>query len=344
MTMPDVRPADAPPTGAPLTIVADIGGTNTRVALARGGEVLGDSLRHFRNAGHAGLEQVLSGYLGQVGGAQPDLCCVAVAGPVQDGRAVMTNLDWRMSEESLARATGARRALMLNDLQAQGHALGHVAPGRIRTVVDGPAGPGPMLVVGLGTGVNAAPVHGAGAARVVHPSECGHVTLPVTCAEDFAFARFVEALPPEPGRTRRASVEEALSGRGLGHVHRFLAAREGGAGGAGLGDSHAIIHALATGDALARAAVAMQVRLLGQVLGDLALIHMPFGGIFLIGGMARALAPWCAEFGLAATFRAPRWIDLLERAFSVSVIEDDNAALLGCAVHAAHSASHGVRR
>lgn len=322
---------------SPLTIVADIGGTNTRVALARGGKVIEGSLRHIRNAGHAGLEPVLTEYLAGMEGARPDLCCVAVAGPVRDGQALMTNLDWRMSENSLARATGAAKVILLNDLQAQGHALGHVEGARIRTVVDGPVQEGaPMLVVGLGTGVNAAPVHGAGAARVVLPSECGHVTLPVTCEDDFALGRFIEALPSEPGRTRRASVEEALSGRGLAHIHQFLAQR---AGVPALGDSHAIMHAVAVGDALARAAVAMQIRLLGQVLGDLALIHMPYGGIFLIGGMSRALAPFATEFDLAATFRAKRWIDLLEHAFRVSVIEDDNAALLGCAVRAAQGAA-----
>ncbi len=317
---------------APLIIVADIGGTNTRVALARGAGLIADSLRHFRNAGQPGLESMLAEYLAAEG-ARPDLCCVAVAGPVQGGRAVMTNRDWRMSEDSIARATGAGRAILLNDLQAQGHALGSVPPGRIRTLVEGPVEDGgPMLVVGLGTGVNAAPVHGNGPGRVVLPSECGHVTLPVTSEEDFDLGRFIEALAPEPGRTRRASVEEALSGRGLANIHNFLCAR---AGVPGRDDSHAIIHALAMGDPFARAAVKMQTRLLGQVLGDLALIHMPIGGIFLIGGMARALAPFAEAFGLAETFRAPRWIDLLEHAFRVSVIEDDNAALLGCAVHAA---------
>lgn len=328
-----------PPPNAPLTVVADIGGTNTRVALARGGRLLAGSLRHFRNAAWRGPEAMLTEYLATAlaaRDARPDLCCVAVAGPVRDGQAVMTNLDWQLTEAALARAIGAGRAVLLNDLQAQGHALGHVDPDRIRTVVDGPVTAGaPMLVVGLGTGVNAAPVHGTGAGRVVLPSECGHVTLPVTCEDDLAFGRFVESLPPEPGRTRRASVEEALSGRGLVNIHRFLAQRAGIRGQGAAADSHSVLDALAAGDALARAAVAMQMRLLGQVLGDLALIHMPFGGIHLIGGMARALAPLAPEFGLTSSFRAPRWIDLLDREFRISVIEDDNAALLGCAVHAA---------
>lgn len=322
-------------TAPPLSIVADIGGTNTRVALARGAELQAGSLRHFRNEGRAGLEPILADYLNETGGPAPDLCCVAVAGPVQGGRALMTNLDWWMSEESLASATGAGRVVLLNDLQAQGHALGRVAPGRV--VVDGPAqAEAAMLVVGLGTGVNAAPVHGTGAARVVHPSECGHVGMPVTNDEEFSLLHYIESLPSEPGRTRRASIEEVLSGRGLGHLHGFVTARDGGHA---LNDSHAVLHALAAGDERAGAALALYVRILGQVLGDLALVHLPFGGIYLIGGMARAVTPWLDEFGLTGRFRAPRWIDLLEHEFRVSVIEDDNAALAGCAVHVAQVAA-----
>ncbi|MCC7320393.1 MAG: glucokinase [Rubellimicrobium sp.] len=316
---------------APLvSVVADIGGTNTRVALARGATIEDGSLRHFRNADHPGLEPILAQFVAGTG-LRPDACCVAVAGPVQDGRADMTNIAWSMSEDSISRATGAARAVLLNDLQAQGHALGHLAGDRLVTAVEGPLTPGaPMLVVGLGTGVNAAPVHGSGAGRLVPPSECGHVSLPVRDEADLALLRHIEAIPPEPGRTRRASVEEALSGRGLVHLHGFHASRSGGAP---LADAHGVLAALAAGEASATAAVADYVRILGQVLGDLALVHLPFGGIHLIGGMARAIMPHFARFGLTARFRAPRWIDLLEHEFRVIVVDDDSAALTGCAAH-----------
>ena len=44
-------------------LVADIGGTNTRVALARGAEVDPGSVARFRNADHSGLTEVLRHYL-----------------------------------------------------------------------------------------------------------------------------------------------------------------------------------------------------------------------------------------------------------------------------------------
>ncbi|MEZ5798482.1 MAG: hypothetical protein R3D63_14025 [Paracoccaceae bacterium] len=47
--------------------------------------------------------------------------------------------------------------------------------------------------------------------------------------------------------------------------------------------------------------------------------------------MARAMTPHFAGFGLAETFREPRRVDLLQKDFAVSVVEDDYAALTGCA-------------
>ncbi|MEZ5756195.1 MAG: ROK family protein [Paracoccaceae bacterium] len=315
-----------------LAILADIGGTNTRVALADGTAVRPDSIARYANAEYKArgqdIARILQDYLATTG-ARPDGVCVAAAGPVQDGIATMTNLDWVMDGEKLAAATGARRVAILNDLQAQGHALGHIAPAHLREVIPGPAHPGaPMLVVGLGTGVNAAPVHGAGAARVVPPSECGHVNMPVRSEEDLRLMRFVETRLAARDEVPHCGVEEVLAGRGLANLHAFAAAE---AGQIIERTSAEVLAALAAGDATATHAARLYVRILAQVLADLALIHLPYGGIFLIGGMSRAMTPHFARFGLEDTFREARRVDLLQKDFRVSVVEDDFAALTGCA-------------
>ena len=69
-----------------------------------------------------------------------------------------------------------------------------------------------------------------------------------------------------------------------------------------------------------------------QMLADQALIHLPYGGIYLIGGMSQAMAPHVARFDLAAHFHRPRRVALMG-AFRVQVVHDDYAALTGCAVH-----------
>lgn len=316
--------------GNAITLLADIGGTNTRVALARGGRLLPDTIRRFANAGRPALEPILADYIAAEGVQGIAGACVAAAGPVAGARAVMTNLDWVIEGAAVAEVTGAARVAVLNDLQAQGHALGHIAPAALAPVIAAPgAGTGgAMLVVGLGTGVNAAPVHGSGAARLVPPSECGHVNLPVRSEEDFALMRFIERLLQSRGEAAHCGVEEVLSGRGLANLAAFCAAE---AGRAPFADSAAVLAGLAAGDPVAAQTARLYTRILAQFLADQALVHLPLGGIFLIGGMARAMAPHLAANGFEAIFRAPRRVDLLTRDFAISVVEDDYAALTGCA-------------
>ncbi len=317
------------PDPSSLTLVADIGGTNTRVALARGREVQAGTIRRFPNEAYPGLEPVLRRYIDEAGGAAPVATCVAVAGPVKDGEAQLTNRDWHIDGALLTRGTGARVTAILNDLQAQGHALGHIDAANTRVLVSFPeASPfAAKLVVNVGTGFNIAVVFDTEGGRLVPPAEAGHVTLPVRDETDLRLARFVGA------QHGFASVEEVLSGRGIVQVHDWLGQEEGDETRA---SSAEIMAALGEG-AESRATRAGRVfaRMLGAVSGDLALTTLPFGGVWLVGGLARAFAPYLAEFGFVEAFRDKGRFSGFMEAFGVGVVEDDNAALTGCASHLA---------
>lgn len=313
-------------------ILADIGGTNTRVALADGKVVRPNSIAKFANAEFPSLEPILKRYLAEAGIAGVEGACVAAAGPVRHGVAEMTNLSWVIDHALLTRATGATKVAILNDLQAQGQALGHIAPEFLRPIVEGNAVPNAsMLVVGLGTGVNAAPVHNTPWGRVVPPSECGHVSMPIRDARDLALARFIETHGDHAHGF--AGVEDALAGRGLEHVYAFVADE---AGVPVVKSSAEIMADLNAGDAIARKAAELYIHILGSTLGNLALTHLPYGGIFLIGGMSRALTPFMGPMGLAASLTDKgRFHDFLTT-FPVWVVEDDYAALTGCAAYLAN--------
>jgi glucokinase len=313
----------------PLNLVADIGGTNTRVALADGKAVRQDSIRRYANADFPSLEPVLTRYLAEEGIAQVEGACVAAAGPVRDGVAVMTNLAWTIDAAQLTRATGAAHTAILNDLQAQGHALGHIAPQFLRPLIAGPQQSGAaMLVVGVGTGMNAAPVHNTAAGRVVAASECGHIAMPVRNETDFRLMKFIEGHGPHAHGF--AGVEDILAGRGLERLHAFVTHEAGAMQELGAAQ---IMQALGAGDPLARQTAALYVRLLGNELGNLALIHLPFGGLYLIGGVARAMVPYMAEMGLTEAFRDKGRFGDFMKDFAVFAVEDDYAALTGCAAH-----------
>ena len=312
-------------------LVADIGGTNTRVALADGANLRPDSIRRFANTDFPDLDAVLTRYLSDYD--QPDVSsvCVAAAGPVQDRVARLTNLDWTITEPALKLATGAKRTAILNDLEAQGHALGRIAPEDLRTALPGPQkSGGSLLVVGLGTGMNAAAVHLTPWGRVVAASECGHSAMPVSCDEDLRLARYVATKAPFSHGF--AGVEDVLAGRGLEAIHAFVCHEAGETSDL---TAAAILTAIAAGDPLANKAARLYIRILGQVLGNLALIHLPLGGIYLIGGMARTMRPHFDRMDLAAAFRNKgRFSDFMAN-FAIIVVEDDYAALTGCAAYLA---------
>jgi glucokinase len=326
MTQPDPRP----------TLVADIGGTNTRVALASGAAIAEASIRRFRNADFPGLEAILRAYLQAPDNTgHPSGCagaCVAVAGPVRDGVATMTNLDWTIDAATLTRATGASRVAILNDLQAQGHALGHIPADRLSPILPAATTPAPdatKLVIGIGTGFNAAPVHEMPEGRLVAPSECGHVDMPIRHEADLRLARFVETVHGFPG------VEDVLSGRGLERLYAFVCHEAGSPDERSAAD---IATGLDGGGPLGERATQaghLFARIAGCEVGNLALVHLPFGGIYLCGGVARAFAPHFGSMGFVDGFRDKGRFAGFMQNFAISVIEDDYAALTGCAVHLA---------
>lgn len=314
-----------------LTLVADIGGTNTRLGLAQGQNLQPDTIRRLSNADFSGLEAILSAYLNAMGMVECTRICVAVAGPVTGGVAAMTNLDWTIDSATVTRATGAKTVAILNDLQAQGHALGHIAAENLRTVIGAQRTEGNKLVIGIGTGFNAAPVQDTPWGRIVTASECGHVTMPVRTAADLRLAQFIKATDGFAG------VEEVLSGRGLERLFAFVSAE---AGQPAHRSASTILPELAVenGTGLVTDTARLFVRLLGEVAGNLALIHLPFGGIYLCGGVARAIAPHLPALGFAAAFHDKGRFSRFLQGFPVYVIEDDYAALTGCAAYLSQTA------
>jgi len=319
------------PASAALSLVADIGGTYSRVALAEGGRVVEASIRLYRNADEAGLQDVLRKYLAETG-ARPEAACVALAGPVRGGAGRLTNRDWEIDLPGLSRSTGAPRVDLLNDLEAQGHALVALPEDALRALRPGLPAPrgAARLVLEMGTGFNIATVHTGPGGVCVAASESGHASLPCFSESDLDLARHLSGGAP------RASVEEALSGPGLERLHGWLTTRAGTPHAA---SGPEIMEGAAAGEPAALETLRLFVRLLGTVAGDLALITLPFGGIYLTGGVGRAVAPHLPGYGFAEAFADKgRFADLMA-AFPIRVIEDDAAALTGCAVYLAEGAA-----
>lgn len=312
---------------SPLTaLVADLGGTNTRVALTQGAVVRTETIKRYRNADHPDLPSVLRAYMADQT-ITPDAACVAMAGPVRDGVGRLTNLNWTVERDAISAATGAATVAVLNDLQAQGHALDLLRPEVVQTVLSGqPASEkAARLVIGVGTGMNAAAVYRLGGRTLVPPAEAGHVSLP---AQDATELRLLDSIARKHGTP---GLEDVLSGRGFERIYAWLCAEDGETE---LLDAGAIMDAVnAGGHTRAEEAARIFVRMLGRAAGNLALVHLPFGGIYLCGGVARHFAPHFDRLGFADAFYDKGRFSEFMHQFPVHLVDDDFAALTGSAAH-----------
>lgn len=313
------------------SVVADIGGTNTRVALSRAGKVLDETIQRYRNADNTGIDAVLADYLSDKD-VQPVAVCVDMAGPVKDGVGTLTNLDWRVDSAALKAGTGATLVAVLNDLQAQGHAVAHLGPDSLSPVLSGrPAGQDAVrLVLNVGTGLNAVPVYSQGERTLVPAAEAGHVSLLARTAEELRLVDWIAERHGQPG------LEDVLSGRGLERLYAWVCHDEGE--GAPLTAAE-VMAGLAAGEARAQRAVRLFVHFLGRYAGDLALISLPFGGIYLVGGVTRHLGPHLRHLGFAEAFADKGRFNAYMTQFPVDLVTDDYAALRGCAAHLAELAA-----
>lgn len=283
MTAASVPTAAGGATAGRTFVAADVGGTHVRIALVHGagGRVEVLHYRKYACADFAGLAEVVAHFQAGV----PDAAgvregVIACAGqPLPDGGLLAVNLPWPVSMPALRERLGFTRFELVNDFEAVAHAVGH---GGVDVLLhlSGPDSvpPGPVLVVGPGTGLGAAVRIPARGGAVVLATEAGQASLPVR--EDIE----IELLRELRRGHGHVTLEHALSGPGLVRLHHALARVRGVRTGL---DAPAAISAaaLADDDPLARETLEVFCALLGGAVGDMALLYGAHGGVYLAGGV-----------------------------------------------------------
>lgn len=301
-----------------MRLVADIGGTNTRLAFVAAGSTRPDVARSFRNARFDSFEDVVSAFL-QGKEVRIEALVVAMAGPVVGNSGRLTNLDWVIDGESLSKRFGGAAVRILNDLTALGYAALQLTPSQLVPVGDGPLVPSRQrqaLVVGLGTGFNVSPAVETDGHTVCPAVEAGHTSL---------YASLTAALDSlKPGLAQDFPTNEALfSGRGR---RKFLSRLTGET------VESATPYIASHGqpeNAPFDAALDHYAILIGMLLAELKVAYLPTHGIFLAGGVARSSLT--GERSDLCRKAAMRENDYIKVSPPVWLIDDDAAALIGCA-------------
>lgn len=311
-------------------LLADIGGTNARFALADPSAptpLLDDSIRSYAVDAFASLAEAARHYLDATG-AQPNRAILAVAGRVEADNARMTNHSWVVSGERLQQALALDAVTLVNDFVAQSMAVRLLGVGDL-VAIGAPTGltaTGDTLtcaVLGPGTGLGiGALLVRAGRAWPL-ATEGGHASFAPGTPEEVAI---LERLSSDYGRV---SNERLLSGSGLVNIHRALSEIAGLDPGPLQPED--ITTGAAGGDRRCMRTIDVFCAVFGAIAGDLVLTLGAWDGVFLSGGLVPLLLPAIQHSGFRQRFEGKgRYAPAMAQVPTLAVLHPQ-PGLLGCA-------------
>lgn len=330
----------------PFALLADIGGTHARFALAdpQLPEALVDaSVRQFEVARFASVTDAAQHYLQQVPPAdgRVEHGVFAVAGRIEGDQARITNHPWLIRRQETQDALGLRKLRLVNDFAAQAMAVGllgskDLAPIGAAAFVPGGAGDRTYAVLGPGTGLGVSALILRDGCSHVLETEGGHISFAATSTREAAILEKLAA------RFGRVSNERLVSGNGLVNIHRALAEIAGEPASNLL--PHEVSAGATRGDGRCREAVEVFCAVFGAIAGDLVLTLGAWDGVFLTGGLVPKLLGQLHEPGFRSHFEAKgRFAPAMAGVPTLAVLHPQ-AGLLGAAAFALQDSGTQVAR
>ena len=282
----------------PTLLAGDMGGTKTLLAIY---SLETDGLRQqhkqrFISSEWPSLEPMLESFLRERPDAvgTPTHGCIAVAGPVRNRTARITNLPWQLDEQNLALAAGIEQLELVNDFGVLIYGLPHLNDEQQVVLQAGVRDDGPLAILGAGTGLGMARGQTTSEGLQALASEGGHREFAPRDEREWELACWLKG----DLKVDRLSIERIVSGTGLGHIANWLLQKPEAAAhplkGAArdwrehqMGDLPAMVsQSAAMGDPLMQQALDIWLAAYGAAAGDLALQELCTGGLWIGGGTA----------------------------------------------------------
>lgn len=257
-----------------------------------------------------------------------------VAGAIVDGRTVSNNLPWKVESNAVASAVGLspERTLLLNDLVAAASSLAHLQPSDLLQLNEGSAEPrAPKALIAAGTGLGEAILFWDGSRYRVSPSEAS--------LTDFAPRNDRELLLVQSLRQRmpRVSTEEIVSGRGFRAIHQIIFPGVHHSFFDDLGvDPAAQITQQAFAESCPACMETLQIWMeaYGAEAGNMALRILPFGGVYIAGGIALKILPKLKQGSFVRVFSDRAKLSTQLAKIPIFVVLNEDAPVLGAAYEA----------
>jgi len=330
---------DESPGKMAVILAGDIGGTNTRLGLfgREAGPLKLVATHTYPSREYESLGAIIDKFVAE----HPEpvsAACLAIAGPVSNGRVATTNLAWVVDSERIAHRLGLTGVQLINDLEAIGHGLSELGPEDIATLAPGARGTqGNRAIIAAGTGLGEAGCYWDGHEHQPFACEGGHADF--APRDDLE----VELLRHLRKRFDRVSYERVVSGVGLLELYKFLHETGRGAEDAALtetiyqqGHPAPIVRAALDGRS-ERCSMALDrfISIYGAEAGNLGLKLMARGGIYIGGGIAPRIIERLRQPAFLSSLTSKGRMTPLLESMPVHVILNDKVGLLGAAHHTA---------
>ena len=315
-----------------MILVADIGATNARfgtVDLAnssdRESHYQAGAQHKLKCAEYPDIASMVRAYAEVSGQLLPSYACLAVAGPIQQGRVQMTNLSWEFGIDELRRELGMKALDVINDFAALAYATPHLGEGLIKTLRAGRADPeAPILCLGPGTGLGMASLVPVGSGWKIVPTEGGHCNFAPGDAQEIAILQYWLE------RQDQVAVEDLMSGQGLVRIYQALA-RLAGQAAQTYEPADVSLKGQSGEDPLCRKALDQFFAMLGSTVGDRVLSSGAQGGVFIGGGIVTKLSDYLPKTDFLKRYGQKGIMSCYVEPIPLNMIVDDSAALVGAA-------------
>ena len=291
-----------------LVLAGDIGGTNTNLALVgqKNGKLTIIVEAVFPSREITGLTEPIKELLQTTKSERADLIvkqgCICAAGPVESNCCKLTNLNWNIDGNALSKELGLE-IRVINDFLGISYGIPTLDVNNPEQILafkhtDGSV-PEPRLatkaVIGPGTGLGAGFLTWNGKDYMPNSSEGGHLTFAPFDEDSQSFRDYMrKQLNANP------DVEVLVSGTGIQNLYEWWRDTKG------LPKSEAwaeiekakptdrprLLSKLSDSDPVAASMLRLFVKMLARYASDISTLLLPFGGLYLAGGVAQKELRW----------------------------------------------------
>ena len=309
-----------------LSVIADVGGTNIRLAVLDITTTEISKVREYPCAQFITLEAAIAQYFTTLQDPVINVC-IGIACPVENDLVTMTNLNWQFSKKEFKHKFSLKTLHVINDYTAISFAVPFVPDNQKIKIGGGEAvTDGVKAIFGPGTGLGVSHLIKQGEKWVSLDGEGGHTSFAPNTSQQADVLLLLQA------QFGHVSAERLLSGQGLVNIYHALC-RLAGKQPEFFEAADITKAALNNECELATQTLTLFCQAMGGFAGNLALSLDCKGGVYIAGG----IVPRFVEFFKNSEFRTffeakGRFKDYLQT-IPTYLITHENPGLLGASVY-----------